>query len=74
MAYRTNNKPVMEWFRYTIYGIQKALTDSEPAEAQFHNTGFSVEELKDEFGKAGFIVTDIHKYDGYNTPSIEVNG
>ena len=69
---RSNNRPAMEWFRYTIYGLEKGLSPNEPAEAQFHSTGFSLEEIKEEFSKIGFIIVNAQRYNGYNTPSIEI--
>lgn len=60
-----------EWYKYTIYGIQKA-QGSEPDEGQFHRTGFTKEQLERLLESAGFRVDSAWKYDGFGTPSIEI--
>lgn len=62
-----------EWFRYTIYGIQRSQAD-EPMEGQIHYTGFSTAELVAELMDAGFVIDYAGNYDGYGTPSIVVRG
>ncbi len=59
-----------DWYRYTIYGIQKS-QGNEPMEGQIHYTGFSPEELASELTDAGFVIDYVKTYDGYGTPSIE---
>jgi len=59
-----------EWYRYTIYGIQKG-QGSEPDEGQYHRTGFSQEELRRLLEANGFVVDYLGKYDGWGTPSLE---
>lgn len=61
-----------EWYKYTIYGIQQS-QNGEPDAGQFHHTGFTVNSIKVLLEKYGFNVDRISKYDGYGTPSIEVN-
>jgi glycosyltransferase involved in cell wall biosynthesis/predicted SAM-dependent methyltransferase len=61
-----------EWYKYTIYGIQKSQGD-EPDEAQHHRTGFSKPELVRLLEGSGFAVEEIRNYDGWGTPSIEVH-
>ncbi|MBS1913519.1 MAG: glycosyltransferase [Bacteroidetes bacterium] len=60
-----------DWYRYTIYGIQRSLGD-EPMEGQIHHTGFTREELVREMEQIGFVVDASGNYDGYSTPSVEV--
>ena len=59
-----------EWYRFTIYGIQKG-QGSEPDEGQYHRTGFTQGELKRLLEANGFTVDHIGTYDGWGTPSIE---
>ncbi len=59
-----------EWYRYTIYGIQRSL-DGEPAEAQHHHTGFTHKSLRWALEASGFAVASIGHYDGWGTPSLE---
>jgi len=60
-----------DWYRYTIYGIQKP-QGSEPAEGQYHRTGFTKSELRRLLSKNGFEIRNLRNYDGWGTPSIEV--
>lgn len=61
-----------EWYKYTIYGIQTS-QGSEPADGQYHRTGFTKEQLRRLLKENGFIVTKLENYDGWGTPSIEAN-
>lgn len=70
-AVRSGNKLEQEWYRYTLYGVQRSQGD-EPAEGQIHYTGFNKQELVEEFEKAGFVIDYIGNYDGFSTPSIEL--
>jgi glycosyltransferase involved in cell wall biosynthesis/predicted SAM-dependent methyltransferase len=65
------DKAYKDWYRYTIYGIQRSLAD-EPIEGQVHHTGFSLNELQQELQNLGFVIDFIGRYDGYDTPSLEV--
>lgn len=60
-----------QWYKYTIYGIQESQA-GEPDEAQIHKSGFSKDEIKTVLERHGFKVVYIERYDGFNTPSIEV--
>lgn len=60
-----------EWYKYTIYGIQKG-QGTEPAEGQYHRTGFTQAELRRLLEANGFVIDYIGTYDGWGTPSIEV--
>jgi len=72
-AVNSGNERHAEWYRWTIYGAQISQGD-EPMEGQIHYTGFSLEEIKKELEKIGFVL--LHEccvnYDGYDTPSLEV--
>lgn len=59
-----------EWYRYTIYGIQKG-QGSEPDDGQYHRTGFTQGELRRLLEENGFAIEHIGTYDGWGTPSIE---
>jgi len=61
-----------EWFKYTIYGIQKA-QGAEPDEAQHHRTGFTKGQLRRLLEGNGFRIETIENYDGFGTPSIEAH-
>lgn len=60
-----------EWYRYTIYGIQVS-QGSEPPEGQYHRTGFTKPELQRLLEQHGFRILKLENYDGWGTPSIEV--
>lgn len=60
-----------EWYKYTIYGIQKS-QGSEPPEGQYHRTGFTQPQLEHLLESNGFEITRALKYDGWGTPSLEV--
>ena len=71
--YSTGNQQVVtekEWYRYTIYGYQKG-PDAEPAENQYHKTGFTQTELQNLLVENGFEDISIKEYDGCFTPSLE---
>jgi glycosyltransferase involved in cell wall biosynthesis len=57
------------WFRATLYGIQQS-NDGEPAESQFHQTGFWTTSLRKSLEHHGFEVQSIEDYDGWGTPSL----
>ncbi len=61
-----------DWYRYTIYGIQRSLW-GEPMEGQIHHTGFTEQELVEQMRAVGFAIDYHGTYDGYGTPSIEVH-
>lgn len=61
-----------EWYKYTIYGIQKAQGD-EPDDGQYHRTGFTKVQLQRLLEENGFEVEKIENYDGFGTPSIEAH-
>lgn len=60
-----------EWYRYTIYGIQVS-QNGEPDQGQYHRTGFTKPSLRRLLEKHGFEIRTITNYDGWGTPSIEV--
>lgn len=60
-----------EWYKYTIYGIQVGQAH-EPADGQYHRTGFTKPGLMRLLETNGFEVTKHGFYDGFGTPSIEV--
>jgi glycosyltransferase involved in cell wall biosynthesis/predicted SAM-dependent methyltransferase len=62
------NKDHRQWYKYTIYGVQKTQA-GEPDEAQYHRAGFSQKELNDKLEEIGFISDFSVKYDGWSTPS-----
>lgn len=61
-----------EWYKYTIYGIQKSQNGEDDA-GQYHKTGFTTKSISDLLEKNKFKILDIHTYDGYGTPSISVS-
>lgn len=60
-----------DWYRYTIYGIQRSLR-GEPIEAQVHRTGFTEAELVNLMESIGYTIDYHGAYDGYGTPSVEI--
>lgn len=56
-----NGFPEKEWYKYTIYGIQRSANGSE-AQHQFHLTGFSKDEIKKILEDTGFIIDSIENY------------
>lgn len=60
-----------EWYKYTIYGIQVGQAN-EPADGQYHRTGFTKPQLKRLLEANGFEILKLENYDGWGTPSIEV--
>jgi len=60
-----------DWYKYTIFGIQKS-TNGEPKESQFHRTGFLSSEIIELLEKHNFIIYNSKKYDGYGTPSLSI--
>jgi glycosyltransferase involved in cell wall biosynthesis len=58
-----------DWYKYTIYGIQKT-QGSEPPEGQYHRTGFTKPGLRRLMEKNGFQINRMFNYDGWGTPSI----
>ena len=60
-----------DWYKFTIYGYQRGLKN-EPAEAQYHKTGFTKTGLQELLTSQGFVNISIKEYDGNSTPSIEV--
>ncbi len=61
-----------EWYKYTIYGIQVG-QNQEPAQGQYHRTGFTKEQLRRLLTANGYEVKSLSPYDGFGTPSIEVH-
>lgn len=53
------------WYRWTIYGAQRFPGDN-------HQTGWTLDEIKTDVEKRGFKLVSIRRYDGYDTPSIEL--
>lgn len=66
-----NGFPAKEWYKYTIFGIQRAENGST-AEGQFHYTGFSMNEISNMLTNIGFEIVNIFKYNGYGTPSLNI--
>lgn len=63
------NKTHRQWYKYTIYGIQKSQA-GEPDEAQTHRAGWSAQEMCEKLKSLGFILDFCQKYDGWDTPSV----
>jgi hypothetical protein len=59
------------WFKFTIYGIQKSQA-GEPDEAQYHRSGYAMDEMQRLLEAMGFTVSKASKYDGWGTPSFEI--
>jgi glycosyltransferase involved in cell wall biosynthesis/predicted SAM-dependent methyltransferase len=66
------------WYQHTIYGVQD-FRDAHDAPfkdkinfGQIHYTGFTERRLRRLLTEAGFIIDDMHKYDGFRTPSLSV--
>jgi predicted SAM-dependent methyltransferase len=66
-----NGFPAKEWYRYTIYGIQKSQA-GEPDDAQIHKWGFSQQDIQAKLESVGFNITKNEKYNGWGTLSIEI--
>ena len=60
-----------EWFRYTIYGIQRS-QGAEPPDGQYHRTGFTKAELQRLLQENGFRIEEIRNYDACGTPAIDL--
>jgi glycosyltransferase involved in cell wall biosynthesis/predicted SAM-dependent methyltransferase len=69
----STTKEDRDWFRYTIYGIQKSQA-GEPDEAQYHKWGFSKKEICEKLEEIGFIIDYAEHYDGWKTPSLALLG
>jgi len=67
----TQNKSHRQWYKYTIYGVQKTQA-GEPDEAQYHRSGYSQQEICDKLEEIGFIIDFAQKYNGWDTPSVAV--
>jgi len=65
----SKNPKYREWYKFTIYGYQKALAQEED-EAQYHRWGFNKDDIRHELESRGFIIDYLENYDGYDTPSI----
>ena len=63
--------PAQEWYKYTIYGIQRS-NHGEPDDAQHHHTGFTSDDLVGLAHGAGMRVTRLERYDGWGTPSLHL--
>jgi GT2 family glycosyltransferase/tetratricopeptide (TPR) repeat protein len=69
---------IPDWYLYTIYGVQdfRDVPDAPFKDkvnyGQIHYTGFTEKKLKKLLTEAGFAIDNMHKYDGYMTPSISV--
>ena len=59
------------WFRYTMYGVQRSLS-GEPDDAQYHRTGFSLEDMTAKLSGMGFEILNSGRYPGFGTPSFEI--
>lgn len=60
-----------EFSKWTIYGVQES-QDGEPDEAQYHRSGFSINEMAEKLKSIGYKVDKMHNYDGYGTPSFHI--
>lgn len=60
-----------EWYKYTIYGIQVGQAH-EPDDGQYHRTGFTLPGLTRLLKTSGFEILKAETYDGFGTPSLEV--
>lgn len=69
-AVEKGDKRLQDWYKWTIYGRQ--VTEGEIDRGQFHQTGFTLPEIKRELEDAGFVIDYGFNYDGYDTPSLEV--
>jgi glycosyltransferase involved in cell wall biosynthesis len=66
-----NNKPHRDWYKYTVWGIQRSQA-GEPDEGQYHRCGFSQQEMNDKLEQLGFIIDFSVKYNGWDTWSFAV--
>lgn len=66
------------WYLHTIYGVQDHRGDANaPFKdkvnfGQIHYTGYNKKTISELLNKNGFIINDIHNYDGWSTPSISI--
>jgi len=67
-AESVNGFPAKQWFKYTIFGIQKSQA-GEPDEAQIHKSGYSKEEMGKILEDIGFIIDYNENYNGWGTLS-----
>lgn len=70
-ALQTNDFHAAQWYKYTMYGIQRSLS-GEPDEAQYHRAGYSIKEMVKLLNEVGFVCEKQGTYDGYGTPSFEI--
>jgi len=66
---KINYYPAKQWYKYTIFGIQKSQV-GEPDEAQYHLSGFSKNEITELLENIGFIIDYCENYNNYGTPSM----
>jgi glycosyltransferase involved in cell wall biosynthesis/predicted SAM-dependent methyltransferase len=68
---QATDKAHKQWYKYTIYGIQKSQA-GEPDEAQTHRAGWSMEEMCEKLESLGFIIDFAQRYNGWDTPSTAI--
>ena len=61
----------IQWYKYTIYGIQRSQA-GEPDDAQVHKSGFSLKEMCDILESIGFILDSTENYNGWGTLSLSI--
>jgi len=61
----------IQWYKYTIYGIQRSQA-GEPDDAQVHKSGFAVKEMCDILESIGFIIDSAENYNGWGTLSLSI--
>jgi predicted SAM-dependent methyltransferase len=70
-ATTVNGYPAKEWYKYTIFGIQKSQA-GEADQSQYHTWGYSKNEIRELLEAVGFVIDHLENYDGWGTPSIEI--
>jgi predicted SAM-dependent methyltransferase len=61
----------IQWYKYTIYGIQRSQA-GEPDDAQVHKSGFSRREMVELLESIGFIIDSSEAYNGWGTWSMAI--
>jgi glycosyltransferase involved in cell wall biosynthesis/SAM-dependent methyltransferase len=65
------NKVHKQWYKYTVYGVQKSQA-GEPDDAQTHRAGWSTEEMCEKLEGLGFVIDFAQRYNGWDTPSTAI--
>jgi predicted SAM-dependent methyltransferase len=69
--FESTNDNYKEWYKYTIFGYQKALA-GESDDSQIHRWGYTKDEIQKLLEGTGFVIDYLLNYDGHDTPSIGI--